>query len=423
MISTLVFLAVTLQAPTSARAEQAGWIQVKLKGTPTEIGLAHGRLLSKEIEDAVDSVQRSLVTRGKDWNWYRGNARRLFWKDLDADLKQEITGIANGASEKGANVDVDDILALNGYIELSDGYLDWENAHGSLASMLGNTREACSAFVATGSATANHKPVMGHNFWWDYITGSRWRVLFDITPATGNRVFFDALPGLVHSGSDFAFNSKGIMLCETTISGFVGYDPAGIPEFVRMRKAIQYSDTLDEVARIFSKGNNGGYPNTWLMANAKTGEIGKLELGLKNVIFHRSTEGAYFGANFPEDPKLTREEAFRYQSNPENVCELRKGRWKEFLNKNNGRISSDVAKQFVSDTYNNKTGRFDGNGGAFCSMSPYGGAVNGFVATADDVLAFRCWAISGSPSGRDIRFLDGAKEAKMPANPWVRAPF
>ena len=36
------------------------------------------------------------------------------------------------------------------------------------------------------------------------------------------------------------------------------------------------------------EGNNGGYANTWLLADTKTNEIGKLELGLKNVIFYRS---------------------------------------------------------------------------------------------------------------------------------------
>ena len=85
------------------------------------------------------------------------------------------------------------------------------------------------------------------------------------------------------------------------------------PNSERMRKAIQYGKSLDEVAHIFKAGNNGAYANTWLLVDSKTSEIGKLELGLKNVIFSSSNDGYYFGANFPEDPKLIREETPSYR--------------------------------------------------------------------------------------------------------------
>ena len=42
----------------------------------------------------------------------------------------------------------------------------------------------------------------------------------------------DGMPGLIHSGDDFGVNSAGIMITETTISQFNGFDPGGIPEFV-----------------------------------------------------------------------------------------------------------------------------------------------------------------------------------------------
>jgi len=54
----------------------------------------------------------------------------------------------------------------------------------------------------------------------------------------------DGFPGFIHSGDDFGINSAGIAITETTISGFSGYDPAGIPEFVRARKGMQYSNSL-----------------------------------------------------------------------------------------------------------------------------------------------------------------------------------
>jgi hypothetical protein len=75
-------------------------------------------------------------------------------------------------------------------------------------------------------------------------------------------------------------NSAGIIITETTIGGFSGYDPAGIPEFVRAREAAQYAASIDDFARIMKEGNNGGYANTWLVADTGKNEIGRLELGL-----------------------------------------------------------------------------------------------------------------------------------------------
>ena len=40
----------------------------------------------------------------------------------------------------------------------------------------------CSAFVATGSWTKDHKPVIAHNNWTSIRHGSRWTVIFDIVP-------------------------------------------------------------------------------------------------------------------------------------------------------------------------------------------------------------------------------------------------
>ena len=69
------------------------------------------------------------------------------------------------------------------------------------------------------------------------------------------------------------------MITETTISQFHGFDPNGVPEFVRARKAMQYSNSIDDFARIMKDGNNGGYANDWLIADRNTGEIASLELG------------------------------------------------------------------------------------------------------------------------------------------------
>ena len=87
----------------------------------------------------------------------------------------------------------------------------------------------------------------------------------------------DGQPGLIHSADDFGINGVGIIVTETTISGFSGFDPQGVPEFVRARKAMQYAATIDEFAAIMKAGNNGGYANNWLVADSKSNEVASLE--------------------------------------------------------------------------------------------------------------------------------------------------
>jgi hypothetical protein len=56
----------------------------------------------------------------------------------------------------------------------------------------------------------------------------------------------DGLPGFIHSGDDFSINSAGLIVTETTISNFSGFDPDGVAEFVRARKAVQYASSIAE---------------------------------------------------------------------------------------------------------------------------------------------------------------------------------
>ena len=90
-----------------------------------------------------------------------------------------------------------------------------------------------------------------------------------------------SIPGYIHSMADFFVTGTGIMGTETTIGGFGEYDPDEAPEFYWVRKAMQYADDLDEFVKMMEKKNNGGYANSWLLADANTGEIVRLEPGLE----------------------------------------------------------------------------------------------------------------------------------------------
>ncbi|MGC9947204.1 MAG: C45 family peptidase [Bryobacteraceae bacterium] len=344
----------------SRRAEQNGWIWVHLEGSPSDIGYQHGYLLAPEIRDTLQTVTLEMVhEEKKDWQFFRVKAQNLLWPHVEAEYRAELQGIADGAAAHGVKLDLWDVVALNAWLEMP--YFDkWDaKRHGlpDAPASVSAVPEHCSAFVATGSYTKDGRVVIAHNNWTSYETGERWNIVFDIVPAQGNHILMDGMAGLIHSGDDFGVNSAGMMITETTISRFYGFDPDGVPEFVRARKAMQYSASIDDFARIMKDGNNGGYANNWLVADRKTNEIASLELGLKNVTLERTRDGFFVGSNFPVNEKLTREETEFDPKNSSESANARHTRWLQLMQQNKGKIDARAAERFLADhfdTYENK---------------------------------------------------------------------
>ena len=332
----------------SRRPEQNGWIFVHLEGAPSDIGFQHGYLLAPEIRDTLHTVSVEMIhEEKKDWQFFRDKAQNMLWPHVEAEYRAELQGIVDGAVARGVKLDLWDVVALNAWLELP--YFDkvFDKQHNLPVSAAAG--EHCSAFVATGSYTKDGRVVIAHNNWTSYQTGERWNIIFDVVPAQGNHFLMDGMPGLIHSGDDFGINSAGIMITETTISRFNGFDPDAVPEFVRARKAMQYSASIDDFARIMKDGNNGGYANDWLVADRKTNEVASLELGLKNVTLDRSSDGYFVGSNFPINEKLAKEETEFDLNNPGESPNARHVRWRQLMEQYKGKIDVPAAQRFLAD--------------------------------------------------------------------------
>jgi Phospholipase B len=331
--------------------EKNGWTYVHLQGTAHEIGFQNGYLLAPEIADMLKVVM--LETKHdykKDWAFFREATQNMMWPHIEQEYRDELQGIADGATAHGVKIDVWDVVGLNAETEWGYYNAQYDKEHGAKAEVR-SVPEHCSAFVATGSYTKDGKIVVAHNNWSTYLEGERWTIIYDIAPANGYRMLMDGLPGVIHSGDDYVINTAGMAITETTIGHFSGFDTAGVPEFVRARKAAQYSASIDDFARIMKDGNNGGYANTWLLADINKNEIGRLELGLKNVTLDRTADGYFVGSNFPINEKLIREET---DFHPEDVGQssvARHARWEQLMAENKGKIDVAAAQRFLADHY------------------------------------------------------------------------
>ncbi len=405
------------------RFQQGGWTYVHLEGSPSDVGFQHGYLLVTEIGDAFEAIKMFDVHQTqRDWEFFRSTARQMLWPHIDAEYQQELQGIADGVQAHGVDLDVYDIVALNAFEEVPDYYLPWLNKQQKSAkapklAAPGN----CSAFIATGGMTKDHQIVIAHNNWTSYLAGERWVVIFDIQPEHGNRILMDGFPGVITSDDDFGVNSAGMMITETTITQFEGWDPNGKPEFMRSRKALQYANSIDDYVRIIKEANNGGYANDWLIGDRKTGEIAYLELGLKNTPLWRTQDGYFVSSNFARDPKVLREETTFDPNNKSSSMNARHARWEEEMQQNKGKIDVSMAQRFLSDHFDSFDKKEQPNERALCghvdassrgvkewawdAYNP-GGAVQGKATDSAMTAKMSFVARAGHPCGADFLAAD-----------------
>ncbi len=429
------------------RFSRSGWTYIHLEGSPADIGYQHGYLLAPEIADGLRAVRiKDTYLAHRDWEFFRQTAQNVLWPHIDGEYQEELQGIADGLKAHGSMLDLWDVVALNAMEEIPDYYVPWLNRQEKLKNAPdlkppGN----CSAFVATGSWTKDHKPVIAHSNWTDIATGKRWTIIFDIVPAHGYHMLTDGYPGVIVSDDDFGINSAGLMVTETTITGFELFDPNGKPEFVRARKALQYANSIDQYVGIMLDGNNGGYANDWLLADNNTGEVARFELGLKMHKVWRTTDGYFVGSNFPSDPDFIKAETDFDPTNMASSPNARRKRWEELMPQNKGQIDLALGEKFLADHWDSYEGKEDRNLRGLCGHGesdahgdpvwaepPYSpmGAVTSQAADSNLARNMSLQARAGHPCGEDFiadKFLKEHPQfdwqrsvlQDMKGNPWA----
>jgi hypothetical protein len=305
----------------------------------------------------------------------------------------------------------------------------------------------CSAFIATGEATADGKIVMAHNTWSDYADAQFCNIIVDIAPDNGHRILMQSWGPCIYSATDFFITGAGLIGTETTIGSFNGFNRKGTPVFERARKAMQYANNIDEWTKIMIKNNNGAYANSWLLGDIKTNEIARLELGLKHYSLEKKTTGYISGSNVTDNIKILRNETTASYDDLRNRSVARRERWKQLMKKHYGEIDIDIAKLMLADHYDMYLGKENPSSRTICghhelddgsipgSRGAYypGGAVDGKVVDSNLAKNWRFWAKWGSSC--DIGF--NAKQflekhtqydwlqgylKDLPAGPWTMFP-
>jgi hypothetical protein len=218
----------------------------------------------------------------------------------------------------------------------------------------GHKGDHCSAFAATGKATADGRIVFGHITMFMLPFAEQYNLWLDVQPEQGHRVAMQCCAGSIWSGLDWYQNDAGILLTETTI-GQTRFDRNGVPLASRARKAMQYGETIDTVVAILQKDNNGLYSNEWLIGDTKTDEIAMFELGTAATKLWRSsknewvagTEGFYWGCNNERELPIRLEQLPSLLERPRELgCSPtdRDCKWLELFDRAHGRIDASFAR-------------------------------------------------------------------------------
>jgi len=416
------------------RYPQAGWIVLHIEGEPYERGYQHGRLMAQEI---AAYLRCFALTQGHQsptevWQETRKLANVLFLRRFAPEFLEEMKGIAEGASAAGGRIhnrpiDLVDIVALNCWPEIE--FLEW--ALEAMPTGLEGIRfphpqprakpnplpEHCSAFAATGPATADGKIVFGHITMFGLYPANFYNVWLDIKPAKGHRMLMCAYPGAMQSGMDYYMNDAGLLISETTLSQ-TRFDPKGMSEASRIRQAIQYAGDIDTAVAILRKDNNGLYTNEWLLGDINTNEIALFELGTHQSKLHRSsknewiggTTGFYWGCNNTKSLELRLETIPSVAGRPSNLVFRPSDRdqaWQRLYHKHNGKIDVAFAKEaFTTPPI-----------AAFHSLDAK-------FTTTDLAKQLKSWALFGPPLGRTwqptIDQIKNFPEIKpLVSNPWT----
>jgi len=332
--------------------DKNGWKYISVKGNPKERGYAYGFFCAKDFIEIQKMLSFLMMeSYGMDWEYFIKEITDDFKEMTKNDFKEfyeEMEGICEGCIAGGCKTTIDEIIAWNFYISIPYWYSTKSQTR---VGKEGGSPDRCSAFMAVGDWTEDGKIVCAHNSFTDYIDGQYFNVVLDLNPENGHRFIMQTTPCSIWSGSDFFITAKGIIGTETTIGGFMPYEKK-YPIGYRIRKAMQYGNTLDEYCEILLHENSGDYANSWLFGDINTNEILRIELGLKYHNIERTKNGFFIGFNAPYDERIRNLEV-----NNSGFYDIRRHqgarlvRLGDLMDEYKGKINIDIAKKIISDHY------------------------------------------------------------------------
>jgi dienelactone hydrolase len=316
-----------------------GFLVLHVKGSPYRMGYQHGTLLKDHIHAVFNdfflaTLKKQTRTGFKFYffyNYFKVLSRRLE-RFIPQEFRQELHGIADGSG-----LSYDKILMEHTFLDIV--------SHPKYAKKGFNL---CSNFAAFGQATLNGQVIHGRNLSWpsNGVPQQHAAIIF-YQPDDGNAFVGLSWAGLC--GVLTGMNVKGLTLGE----GSVGSEEStlyGLPAFILLRQALQYSDTLyAAVGNISSQRRTTGY--NILLSDAKLKTAGVLEFTAKHYTLRLPERGYVIATNHFQDPYLleTMRPVYPGRKLEDSSSYKRLESLEKLINSHYGAIDAQTARNFLSE--------------------------------------------------------------------------
>jgi len=300
--------------PNMYKAEyEAGFIQGKLQKDQIIAARDNGwdsayltdpsHSYPKQIPPTKDELALAQKTLKLNWQYTLGYIQKQGNSDIGKNLRRmmyRLVGVYHGAvKDEPQSLAFDDQrypsfsdaeMAV-GYETASLTFMDvyFINAFNDLfyvlpehaSQVVTNKPSKCSAFIKSTPDDV----FLTHNSWQGFLNQSQALTLWIngdfITVNIGS-------PGFLSSGTDFGYTNKGIIFNETT--HHATYTEPKIDAlwmFWRAALAEQFATSIDEYFNYVSLEPSGTYMNGYMLVDAKTKEIGLVEMSHKSFILFK----------------------------------------------------------------------------------------------------------------------------------------
>lgn len=250
---------------------------VDAEGSPFEIGLQHGR-------QSADAIRTNFSYYLNLWNHSCGVEKNTVTEDarvflpyiekLDGELIEELKGVA-----KGAEMQFEEILALNARWELNYAYLFPKDAS-----------EGCTAIGVTAETSSDKHMYIGQN--WDYKPGvEKSCILLRIRQKHKPDVVMHTEAGVIgHKG----FNSSGIGICMNFIRCDRDAFRPGLPVWLKVRSLLN-SENLSKCLGILMDHEGPNSAN--MLIGHRDGEVIDAECTPDGINFIYPKDGVITHSN------------------------------------------------------------------------------------------------------------------------------
>ncbi len=294
---------------------------IEASGSPYEIGYAHGSQGKAQVLCSIDTYKKMFKTYA-NLEWEEAKKRSRAYIDhimaYDSDLLEEIRGVADGA-----DVDLEDILALN--------------ARSEVILMTGSAvpSDGCTSMIALPEVTANHHTILAQNWdWKDQQIGAI--LVLKIKQSNKPAITMVTEGGII---GKIGFNDAGIGVCLNAL-GTVG-NPNGLPLHVILRGILNSTKISDAVQAI--NGQLNACAANYLIAS-KIGEGLDIEKSPVDFEAFYPEDGIFTHANNYICDRMKPTDTLRFMAHD---SFLRFNMAKKALKAVSGKITTDTCKEIL----------------------------------------------------------------------------